>query len=143
MKKILTLYGVGSCGKTTTITKFYKKICAEGGKTICKKEAQKDSWWIVRYKDKIIGVTTRGDDGYTLKKDFENFADCDLCVCASRTKGSSIDFLKQFELYLLAKEAFCPHEKETHYNFAFIEKIRDASNDCQAQKMLEIVNALL
>lgn len=47
---------------------------------------------------KTIAIITYGDNEEALRKSFEelkeNNGDCDLCVCACRTQGGTIEFIK-------------------------------------------------
>lgn len=113
--KIVSLYGRGNIGKTTTLKKLLVKILRSlpsrdavlktslHGKTIDEKIAEAfvhdtnecviDCYAVVEINGRKIGLTTYGDNDSSMEEHFEKFADCDLCFCATRTYGSSCDFV--------------------------------------------------
>ena len=88
--KIIGLWGKGSRGKTHTLN-LVVVLLKNRGATIIKGEIpadfSKDGIYIVEYHNKKIGIVTYGDDGKTLSKAFGDIGnDCDLYICATRTK---------------------------------------------------------
>ena len=92
-KKIIALQGTSSRGKTTTL----KLLIAEMSKKhpvdiIDNSTAEQVA--IVDIDGKKVGITTRGDSQYCLETDFKRLGDCDLYVCACRSKGETLRFLE-------------------------------------------------
>ena len=102
----------------------------------------KDSKYIVEYHNKKIGIVTYGDDGKTLSKafgDIEN--DCDLYICATRTKDSSVEFArKEFYNILWVEKWGITTE---HCELNNIKKLQQKSNEIQAMGIIDIIDEIL
>lgn len=92
-KRIITLQGKSKTGKTTTIRKLIEKI--ENQYTVTELFNGEDRVISADIKGKKLGITSCGDTKSALENDFAMMGDCDLYVCASRTKGDTIDFLNE------------------------------------------------
>lgn len=111
--KVLALWGKSNDGKSKTILKFIDLLVLNGAEIENVEKSMrkaKDKWVVLRYKDKIIGITTRGDAREVLEKDFKNFANCDICVCATHLYGGTVKFIEENycenNIYWLRKSAF-------------------------------------
>ena len=127
-KTLLAIYATENVGKTTSIKNFFLKF-------ITKHSAQikdiKDSdnvnsneiYKIIELQNGIkIGVCSYGDDGAnleTLKKLSEE--NCKVIVCASRTKGASVDSINIF-IEESKKEIQEIKNNMTKYNVKWIHK---------------------
>lgn len=89
---VIVLQGKGEMGKSTTL---YYLIQALKNKKPYDDFDRYDKCDVIYYKDKKIGVTTSGDNKDKLKRDIEKNLpeNCDIIVCAARTKGSSVDYI--------------------------------------------------
>lgn len=92
---IVNLRGRANCGKTTTLKQLYSLLTDKESSGAEIKE-------VFRYRDTKIGVFSCGDLGECVNKNMKDFIDqqCDIIVCASRTKGGSSD-----EVYTAKKSA--------------------------------------
>ena len=105
MKNIYALYGRGEIGKTSTIKEVYNLFVEKFGKEIIVESdtnifsEQGDIRIIVKVKGKIIGIESQGDPGSRLKVSLDIFVkiDCDIILCATRTRGTTVDIVKQLE----------------------------------------------
>ena len=91
--KIIAIYGVGDSGKTTAIKRFFNKYVNEdyGFEDVVdqSKENCKDILITAKYGDIKVGVSSQGDSDYFVNKALDAFAECDIVICACRTKGGS------------------------------------------------------
>jgi hypothetical protein len=95
MKKIILVSGAGNSGKTTSIRMFLD----ENG--IFRKRIGDTTAIvpiIVRKKPYVMGVATGGDSLPIVEKNFKFFTprSCDFVVCASKSEGATIEFIKQY-----------------------------------------------
>ncbi len=142
--KTIALYGKSNCGKTSALKAVYKKIKEDNAKEIYFKDyEQGDITAVFKYKGKYIGFTTYGDNDITLKEPLEQICgyDCDICIAASRTSGSSVEEIRKIEsdnLIWLKKADLgyigdiCPTTEEY-----------DAVNEIQARMIFEQIQKLL
>ena len=143
--KIICLWGKGSRGKTHTLN-LVVVLLKNRGATIVQDEIStdlsKDSKYIVEYHNKKIGIVTYGDDGKTLSKafgDIEN--DCDLYICATRTKDSSVEFArKEFYNILWVEKWGITTE---HCELNNIKKLQQKSNELQAIGIIDVIDEIL
>lgn len=116
MAKIIAIRGKRDVGKTYTIRAFISLLVTKGIKINILRMTKKEISATFDYKDKHIGVTTRGDPGGYLQIDFNLLGECDIYICACRTKGSTNKFLedevgKDNVIYLDVDHALT-HEEE-------------------------------
>lgn len=143
--KIIDLWGKGSRGKTHTLN-LVVVLLKNRGATIIKGEIpadfSKDGIYIVEYHNKKIGIVTYGDDGKTLSKafgDIEN--DCDLYICATRTKDSSVEFArKEFYNILWVEKWGITTE---HCNLNNIDNLQQKTNELQAMAIIDVIDEIL
>ena len=119
--KIIALWGRGGIGKTTTLKKLLVKILEKYGDDCLLMSSRKvtrqsleeelirerneramnpsspiDNVYVkLKINGHLIGVNTWGDNRDTLKKGFDEFGDCGLCVCASHTRGETVEYLRE------------------------------------------------
>ena len=144
--KILALWGKSNNGKSETILKLIDLLILNGAEVenakISRQNA-KDKWIVLRYKDKTIGITTRGDTRELLEEDFGNFKNCDICVCATHLYGGTVKFIEENycknNIYWLRKSAFSVGTiNEEKCND--LEAIYQYLNQRQAEDMLYFLN---
>lgn len=111
--KILALWGKSNNGKSETILRLVGLLINVGAEIINVKKVRvnaKDKWFVLKYKNKLIGITPRGDTRKLLKEDFDNFKDCDICICATHTSGATVKFIEENyhhdNIYWLRKASF-------------------------------------
>ena len=108
--RIIALQGKHSCGKTATLKNLIEILYDQQDNfafeyvypksdvlELCRKKGDMQCWCSL---DGIkIGITTRGDHRRFLQADFftrrKNFSDRDIVVCAVRSRGSTVDFVKE------------------------------------------------
>lgn len=143
--KIIGLWGKGSRGKTHTLN-LVAVLLKNRGATIIQGEVpanfSKDGIYIVEYHNKKIGIVTYGDDGKTLSKAFGNIEnDCDLYICATRTKDSSVEFArKEFYNILWVEKWGITTE---HCNLNNIDNLQQKANELQAMGIIDIIDEIL
>ena len=143
--KIIGLWGKGSRGKTHTLN-LVVVLLKNRGATIIKGEIpadfSKDGIYIVEDHNQKIGIVTYGDDGKTLSKafgDIEN--DCDLYICATRTKDSSVEFArKEFYNILWVEKWGITTE---HCNLNNIDNLQQKTNELQAMGIIDVIDEIL
>ena len=153
--KILALWGKGSKGKTTTInllTKLlsnnFKNIDASKYPITIPVNMKKDNLYVLKYKSKKIGITTRGDNKEALEEDFKDLPnDCALYICATRTKGETCKYIEDRttdgDIFWIAKASL---SRETHNKYvtdSFIKGQQDLANINQANYLLGFIEALI
>ncbi len=105
MKNIYAFYGRGDIGKTSTIKEVYNLLIKKFGKEIIIEtntnilSVKGDIRVTVKIKGKLIGIESQGDPDSRLKASLDIFVkmDCDIILCATRTRGSTVDFVKELE----------------------------------------------
>lgn len=142
MKKqtVIVLQGKGEMGKSTTL---YYLIQALKNKKTYDDFDRYDKCDVIYYKDKKIGVTTSGDNKDKLKRAIENNLpeNCDIIVCAARTKGSSVDYIKDhFKKDLII---WLGRFSATSDNKDFdMDELQKSTNEWQAEKIKDIIDNL-
>lgn len=143
--KIIGLWGKGSRGKTHTLN-LVVVLLKNRGATIIQGQIpanlSKDSKYIVEYHNKKIGIVTYGDDGKTLLKAFGDIKnDCDLYICATRTKDSSVKYVrKKFYKILWVEKWGITAE---HCKLNNIKKLQQKSNELQAMGIIDVIDEIL
>lgn len=143
--KIIGLWGKGSRGKTHTLN-LVAVLLKNRGATIIQGQIpanlSKDSKYIVEYHNKKIGIATYGDDGKTLSKAFDDIEnDCDLYICATRTKDSSVKFVrKEFYNILWVEKWGITTE---HCELNNIKKLQQKANEIQAMGIIDVIDEIL
>ena len=96
---IIVLRGPADSGKTTTIKEVNKKLIALGAEMIQPKyieESGGDFAAKLRFRGKTIGIVSTGDLRKYQKDFFDSIGnDCDIYVCASRTKGETVKYIEE------------------------------------------------
>ena len=99
MKTIIVISGRGSTGKTASVIEIRKEMIEKGGisQNFRPLGGTDDFRDIVFYNGKKIAFLSMGDPIKEHLKFLESLAkeDVDIYICASRTKGSTIDNVKQ------------------------------------------------
>lgn len=142
-KTLLAIYATENVGKTTSIKNFYEIFLSKHSSQIknifsfCEDDPN-DVYKIVELQNGVkIGVCSFGDDGSSYEK-LDNFAkqDCKVIVCASRTKGASVDSINIF-VEESKKEIQEIKNNMTKYNVKWIHKsyFWDKPDYCE-EKML-------
>lgn len=92
-KIYFVLMGISNSGKTSTLKELIDKLLVNHA--ICEqKDVIGDDIRIkLKFNDKIIGITTRGDTEYALQKDFEWLGECDIYFFASHIKGKTRNYV--------------------------------------------------
>lgn len=116
-KQYIALKGRGNIGKTTAIKYLIGSFATFGYKVEIVKVTDKEAYARVYLKDKIIGITTRGDNAYCLEKDFKRLGECNIYVCASRSKGQTIKYLKDKNAIFI-KANGKPLDLKTEYDWS-------------------------
>lgn len=143
--KIIGLWGKGSRGKTHTLN-LVAVLLKNRGATIIQGQIpanlSKDSKYTVEYHNKKIGIVTYGDDGKTLSKAFDDIEnDCDLYICATRTKDSSVEFARNEFYNILWVEKWSITTEHCELNN--IEKLQQKANELQAMGIIDVIDEIL
>lgn len=144
-KTIIALQGRSGTGKTTTLRMLIEKVKKTYNTTIKEicHDAQKDLYAIAEINGKKVGITTRGDTEWCLKIDFEKMGNCQLYVCACRTKGDTVKFIeKQAENGLLVYHGKW-YYKSNNKNFKDEEHIINKINQSQVDVIYKEMISLL
>ncbi len=147
--KIIVLQGKNKTGKSKTITRLVGLLLFEGAflkKTEHVGEEKWDRFYLLEYKNKKIGITTRGDGPKYLSEDFANFKSCDVCVCAAHPTRQMNNFIEsQAEPDDIQRidKAILNVENCNKQNNQDLEKAQDELNKQQAINMLDIINEII
>ena len=139
--KIITLFGKGNTGKTTTINKVIESLSSYRREL---KEYSTDKLAVIDIEGFIIGITTRGDSDEVLETDFDWLTshNCDLYLCASRSKGKTLSLLNNYtsngQLIRVHSQSFEHFIKEKQQVSAY----QDVINTQMAELILEIINKI-
>jgi len=94
---IIALWGKQNCGKSTAIQRFYDKYVA-GNKAFDVVGAGPlpvEQGVVAIFNGKRIGIFSSGDNADCIQRGLENVGDCDIVICAARTKGGSVDAVEK------------------------------------------------
>jgi hypothetical protein len=102
MKKgiLYHIYGTASQGKTTVIKKIYEKIKHKYHDVeVVEELILSDIRCIIVVNGVKIGIESQGDPNSRLFSSLEYFkkSRCDMIICASRTRGKTIQAVKSLE----------------------------------------------
>ena len=147
--KVLVLYGTSNKGKTKTLNLLIDELTEPGRKNV-KEEIKhgKDRCCVFEYNDKILKITTRGDDECSLKSDYNKFPEykdkTDIFICAARSKGETHNYIRSLatdeNIYWLSKTTFFNKDK---VNTKKVEDYRNLQNETQAKEMVNIIKDFL
>ncbi len=102
MKTILALQGRGKTGKTTTIRLLRNKLIRRGFVSIYPLFRNTNDFVDILQRGRVkVGVTTQGDLYRIIKTNLnilESY-DCDVMICACRTKGRTINAVTEYKKY--------------------------------------------
>lgn len=97
-KSIIVVMGLKDSAKTETIRKFYDKLVPISNQIAKQKNNKKEICDIFKHLNHTVGFYSIGDPMYSICEN-ENadhfFEDADIIICASRTRGATIDLIKQ------------------------------------------------
>ena len=95
--KIIVLYGKGNTGKSTAIRRFYDNYVKDNSLFAVIKDniGALDLRLRATYKGKTIGIFSHGDNEWVVKDGFDFVGECDVVICACRSKGAAMDFIKR------------------------------------------------
>lgn len=129
---VIALQGKGSTGKTKTLIRVVSML--SNGTT------EETKATVIEYKNKRIGITTYGDNKEELENLFKVYTDCDLYVCACRTKGETVKYLSELtsngKLIYHGKWFTKKVENEENYDGNFA----DDSNQIQAEYIIKEID---
>lgn len=143
-RTILALWDKGNRGKSATLRLLLDELKNAGGTVKSREDlGYPDVRCVLRYLGKTVGLTTRGDTRGVLEEDFAFLGECDLYICATRSKDGSCDFVK--EQAQNGTLIWCGKETLTDETgtFAFPPHLYDLLNRSQAANLLHIVQELL
>lgn len=147
--KIIVLQGKDKTGKSKTITRLVGLLLFEGAwlkKTERVGEEKWDRIYLLEYRNKKIGITTRGDGKKYLSDDFANLKRCDVCVCAAHPTHAMTDFIesqaKSDDIYWFTK-MILETDNSNQQNSQEIGKAQDELNKQQAENMLDLINKII
>ena len=141
MEKCVVIYGKASVGKTETLKNLIALIKRNGYKIHKEEDRGDDRVIVAEVRGKKVGITSRGDSMDILADDFEWMGECDLYVCASRTKGQTVEFLKKNFSIILWQNRW--NVLKNDYGFSFTSLYKD-SQETQGKMLYDlIVNILL
>ena len=139
--KILVLYGRSNVGKTGTLLKLMDILHLKG--SVAKTQpylSSIDKTEIIIYNGKRIGITSRGDDKKTLEKSFIDMGECDLYICASRTKGETINYINAFQAEVYWQKRWSVLYDSNGHSFSHLY---DKSQEAQAEHLAQVVDVII
>ncbi len=145
-KKVIALWARGGTGKTTTLRSLIDKLVnLHSAKIISVHENkyQTDCCAVLGYKGRKIGIITNGDTAEVLKNGFGLLPDdCDIYICACRTKGGPCDYVKEYVgdgmlVWIEKSSVTSPQLDEIT-----LEKLQADANEAQANEMIRIIDTI-
>jgi hypothetical protein len=95
MKTIIVIRGSGNTGKTTAIKRVYA-LRPQTWQTVVYREPDKDIVATIQYHQKLIGISSFGDECKTQIEFVQNLIDanCEVILTASRSSGGRLTDLE-------------------------------------------------
>ena len=92
-KTILCVFGPANTGKTSTIRRVDEMLQSYGAKVVRELFEENDFAREYIFRKHKIGILSLGDPGSSQTEHLEQLAndDCEIIVCASRSKGTTCD----------------------------------------------------
>lgn len=144
---VIVLWGRGSKGKTQTLNLVIQKLLSNFHATLLKgtlsSNIENDCCIVLKYKNRKIGIITNGDDGKILESKFALLPDdCDIYICASRTRGSSCEYINTrfSQNAILWQEKWSVTGGENYVDC--LEQMQKQANDMQALGIIEAIDLL-
>lgn len=144
--KVLVLWGTANHGKTQTLNLVIRKLLNNYQATLVSgtlsSDIKTDCWVVLEYNGKKIGIVTNGDDKQILRAGFNSLPNnCDLYLCASRSKGGSCDFIttKFQEDEIMWMEKWSVTSSNSNFPLYYLQ---EKANDVQALGIIEAINIL-
>lgn len=130
------MQGKANIGKTHTLRKVYEKLNSHE-KTILE-QPNDDIYATIKMGDFLIGIATQGDPMSGLKERLNELMQksCDIIVCASRSKGYTVDDVENSALQngysLIWSSPFVTEDKT----------LRETCQDYMAQSIINLINGI-
>ncbi len=145
---VLILHGKSKSGKTDVILKVVDLLCSAGFNITSKTNintSPSDICCTLEKENKSIGIITRGDEIFDLRKDFDCIGyGCDLYICCCRSKGKTVEFVSRISgsgMQLWLEKFTISHNRLP--DSICIDKLQNSANLCQATEIAEIVKTIL
>lgn len=128
------MQGKANIGKTHTLRKVYEKLNSHE-ETILE-QPNDDIYATIKMGDFLIGIATQGDPMSGLKERLNELMQksCDIIVCASRSKGYTVDDVENSALQngysLIWSSPFVTEDKT----------LRETCQDYMAQSIINLIN---
>lgn len=142
MKKVIGLYGKGTCGKTSTLNKLIDIFSAKYGNPKYKERyGENDIRVTFRFEDKVICISTGGDSGSILEANCKYFEkhNFNIAISATRTSGDSCSTLINFNKEQTIDEV--DWHKKCIEGFGK-ENYQDIINTIEANELFEYIGEL-
>lgn len=138
--KVIVLQGLANSGKTTTLNTLIGLF--PKAKKHDSNRLSKDTRVTVELNGKQIGIITAGDNVGELEHGFSALQECEIYVCAARTKGGTVDYLenkfKEEDILWIGRWQV----REKTFEGTNVEERRKRANQCQAKEIYDILNEL-
>ncbi len=147
--RCIVLYEKHDSGKSTSLCILIDNIVASGGVIDLGKDKiygmagsiGVDRVVRIKYHEKTIGITSRGDDRKVLEEDFSYLGKCDFYICAARTKGETRDYLKStYDDEVVWQRKWRVEGCDT---MSLKDKLTDEINMSQAQMLKKVLDNIL
>lgn len=144
--KAIVLFGRANTGKTTTLNLLIDKLTSKYGATtlmsIPSANANNDKAIAVKYNGLNIAIITEGDHANALDYYFGKIIECDIYICASRTKSSSVEYISNRFLgnYIMWQEKWSISEQ--NLTSPVLKTLQDEANDLQAEALIKAINSI-
>lgn len=140
--------GIGHIGKSRSVKAVFHRLMAEHRGDITeiyvrhgsiRFEDRRDLCVLFKYRGIQVGLESQGDPDCRLVDSLKEFSkrDCDIIICACRTKGDDYDFMQSMMIAKGGKyfPASCPH--------FVIGEIKEGYHDVLAERYADGVIAIM
>lgn len=137
----MVLWGKANSGKTGML-RLLIELFSQVKEYKVKGLAKNDRCVVVELNGKMVGIITAGDTAKELEAGFSELPECDVYVCASRTKDGTVDFVRRMSKGqgLLWVEKWAVSEEECiGIN---VKKRQEKANRIQAEEIYDILDEL-
>lgn len=137
LQKLIVLSGHSNCGKSDSLNRLKELLRLAGKSVSSAPHRNSDDSETFMYKGLVVCVAPAGDAGDIVKRNIRYFKNkkCNVAVSASRSKGNTVDTLKQYA----KAQGVEINWVQKSYEYSLGEPVKDFCNQETAQLLFEMI----